>query len=173
MRIIIDGDACPVQVKEICERAAREFSVELIIVVDMDHYIRSDFQIVVVEPGRDAVDYKIVQIFKQDDILITQDYGLSSLVLNKASAVIHTAGFFINKNNIDSLLESRHLGQIIRKMGGKTKGPSKRTKEQDENFKKCLYKVLHERLGSNKSENNNKNTNINKNNKYDDKKNKP
>ena len=150
MRIIIDGDACPQKVKEICERAAHEYNVELIIVVDIAHYIVSDFTIIVVEQGRDSVDYKIVQIFKEEDILVTQDYGLSSLVLVKASAVIHTAGFFINKNNIDSLLESRYIGQRIRKAGGKTKGPSKRTKEQDENFEKCLYKVLREKFGKNK-----------------------
>nr|WP_312577619.1 YaiI/YqxD family protein [Sedimentibacter sp.] len=147
MRIIIDGDACPQQVKEICERAAREYNVELTIVVDIDHYILSDFTILVVEQGRDSVDYKIVQIFQNDDILVTQDYGLASLVLSKAAAVIHTAGFFINKNNIDSLLESRYLGQKIRKAGGKTKGPSKRTKEQDEHFERCLYKVLREKFG--------------------------
>ena len=65
MRIIIDGDACPKSVKEICEHAAREFDVELIIVVDIDHYLVSDFEIVVVEQGRDSVDYKIVEIFQQ------------------------------------------------------------------------------------------------------------
>lgn len=151
MRIIIDGDACPQRVKEICECAAHEFKIELIIVVDIAHYIVSDFTIMVVEQGRDSVDYKIVQIFKEDDILITQDYGLSSLVIVKAAAVIHTAGFFINKNNIDGLLESRYIGQRIRKAGGRTKGPSKRTKQQDENFKKCLYKVLHEKLIKKKS----------------------
>lgn len=150
MRIIIDGDACPQKVKEICEMAAKEFNIDLIIVVDMDHFIVSDFQVVVVEQGRDSVDYKIVQLFKEDDILVTQDYGLASLVINKAAAVIHTSGFFINKNNIDNLLQSRYISDKIRKLGGKTKGPSKRTKEQDENFKKCLYKVLHERLGKGK-----------------------
>lgn len=150
MRIIIDGDACPQRVKEICEHAAKEYGVELIIVVDIDHYITSDFQIIIVEQGRDSVDYKIVQIFKEGDILVTQDYGLASLVVNKASAVIHTAGFFINKNNIDSLLQSRYISERIRKQGGKTKGPSKRTKEQDENFRKCLYKVLNEKLGRKK-----------------------
>jgi len=150
MRIIIDGDACPQRVKEICEQAAKDFGIELIIVVDIDHYIVSDFQIIVVEQGRDSVDYKIVQIFKEGDILITQDYGLSSLVLGKAAAIIHTAGFFINKNNIDSLLQSRYISERIRKQGGKTKGPSKRKKEQDDNFKKCLYKVLNEKFGKKK-----------------------
>lgn len=147
MQIIIDGDACPQRVKEICEEAAREFGIELITVVDIDHYIVSNYKVIVVEQGRDSVDYKIVQIFREGDILITQDYGLASLVLPKASAIIHTAGFFINKNNIDSLLQSRYISERIRKQGGKTKGPSKRTKEQDEKFKKCLYKVLHEKLG--------------------------
>lgn len=147
MRIIIDGDACPQRVKEICERAAHEFNIELIIVVDMDHYIVSEFTVLVVEQGRDSVDYKIVEIFQHDDILVTQDYGLASLVLIKAAAVIHTAGFFINRNNIDELLESRYIGQKIRKAGGKTKGPSKRRKEQDENFEKCLYKVLYNKFG--------------------------
>lgn len=149
MRIIIDGDACPQRVREICEEAAREFGIELIIVVDMDHYIVSDYEVIIVEQGRDSVDYKIVQIFKEKDILVTQDYGLSSLVILKAAAVIHTAGFFINKNNIDGLLNSRYLSEKVRQLGGKTKGPSKRTKEQDENFKKCLYKVLREQLGNN------------------------
>ncbi|HHZ01656.1 MAG TPA: hypothetical protein GX396_01775 [Tissierellia bacterium] len=150
MRIIIDGDACPQTVKEICEKAAREFGIDLIIVVDIDHYIVSDFQVIVVEQGRDSVDYKIVQIFKPGDILITQDYGLASLVLGKASAIIHTSGFFINKNNIDTLLQSRYISERIRKQGGKSKGPSKRRREQDESFKKCLYKVLHEEFRKNK-----------------------
>lgn len=157
MRIIIDGDACPQRVKDICEVAAREFKVDLIIVVDIDHYIVSDYQVIVVEQGRDSVDYKIVQIFKEGDILVTQDYGLASLVLAKASAVIHTAGFFINRNNIDNLLQSRYISERIRKQGGKTKGPSKRTKEQDDNFRKCLYKVLHEKLGNKSNNPKNKN----------------
>jgi uncharacterized protein YaiI (UPF0178 family) len=152
MRIIIDGDGCPQRVKEICENAADEFGIDLIIVVDIDHYIVSNHSIIVVEQGRDSTDYKIVQIFQDGDILVTQDYGLASLVLRKASAVIHTAGFFINSNNIDSLLQSRYIGEKIRKQGGRTKGPSKRKKEQDENFRKCLYKVLHEKLGRKKKE---------------------
>lgn len=144
MRIIIDGDACPQKVREICEEAAKEFDVGLVIVSDIDHYIVSEFEVIVVEQGRDSVDYKIVQIFNRGDILVTQDYGLASLLLGKATAIIHTAGFFINRNNIDSLLQSRYINERIRKQGGKTKGPSKRRREQDENFKRCLYKVLRE-----------------------------
>jgi uncharacterized protein YaiI (UPF0178 family) len=32
-------------------------------------------------------------------------------------------------DNIDKLLMERHIGQKVRRSGGRTKGPSKRTKE--------------------------------------------
>lgn len=142
MRIIIDGDACPHSVKKICEKNAQKYNLELIIVVDMEHLLKSRYEVIVVENGSDAVDFQIVQIFKPNDILVTQDYGLASIVLPKAKGIVHTAGFEITIHNIDTLLQSRYIGQKIRKTGGKTKGPSKRTKEQDEKFEKILVKII-------------------------------
>jgi uncharacterized protein YaiI (UPF0178 family) len=142
MRIIIDGDACPQSVMKICERTAKKYGLDLKIVVDTDHFITSDFEVIVVENGNDAVDYKIVQIFQNKDILVTQDYGLASLVLPKAKGIVHTAGFEINAYNIEILLQSRYISQRIRKSGAKTKGPSKRAKEQDKEFEKILVRII-------------------------------
>ena len=142
MRIIIDGDACPQGVKKICEKNAKKFGLDLKIVVDMEHYIESEYEVIIVEKGRDATDFKIVQIFQKNDILVTQDYGLASIVLPRAKGIAHPAGFEIDSNNIDLLLQSRYIGQRIRKTGGKTKGPSKRTREQDEKFEKVLIKII-------------------------------
>ncbi len=142
MRIIIDGDACPQSVTKICEKTAKKYGIDLKIVVDMDHFLISDYEVIVVEKGKDAVDFKIVQIFQNNDILVTQDYGLASLVLPKAKGVVHTAGFEIDAYNIDTLLQSRYIGQKVRKMGSRTKGPSKRTKEQDKKFEKILIKII-------------------------------
>lgn len=142
MRIIIDGDACPQSCKKICEKVAKKYLLDLKIVVDMEHVLVSKYDVIVVEKGRDAVDFKIVQIFQKGDILVTQDYGLASIVLPKAKGIVHTAGFEIDYNNIDSLLQSRYIGQRIRKTGGKTKGPSKRTREQDEKFEKILIRII-------------------------------
>jgi len=44
--------------------------------------------------------------------------------------------------NMDSLLASRHMGQKIRRSGGRTKGPAKRKKEQDEMFANQLRKLI-------------------------------
>lgn len=142
MRIIIDGDACPQSVMKICERNAKKYNIDLKIVVDTDHNITSDYEVIIVENGNDAVDYKIVQIFQNKDILVTQDYGLASLVLPKAKGIVHTSGFEINSFNIDILLQTRYISQRIRKTGARTKGPSKRSKEQDKEFEKILVRII-------------------------------
>ncbi|QSX05329.1 DUF188 domain-containing protein [Sedimentibacter sp. zth1] len=142
MRIIIDGDACPQSVKKICEKNAKKYDLNLKIVVDMEHAIESEYEVIIVEKGRDAVDFRIVQLFLKNDILVTQDYGLASIVLPKAKGIAHTAGFEIDSSNIDTLLQSRYIGQRIRKTGGRTKGPSKRTKIQDAKFEKVLVKII-------------------------------
>ena len=38
--------------------------------------------------------------------MITQDYGLASLLLKKARIIMHHKGFIYNENNIDILLNS-------------------------------------------------------------------
>lgn len=142
MRIIIDGDGCPQGVKRTCEEAANHFNIDLITVVDMAHYIFSNYTVITVEQGRDAVDYKIIELLKNEDIVITQDYGLASLAMKKAKCVIHTNGFIFTEKNIENLLHTRYIGQKIRKAGKKTKGPKKRTNLQDEKFKITLFNMI-------------------------------
>ena len=142
MRIIIDGDATPREVRKICEQESKKRKIKLVLVCSFDHEISEEYEIIKVSKGNDAADYKIVEIFEKGDLLITQDYGLASLVLNKSNAVINPSGYLYTKKNIDNLLHTRYIGQKIRKGGGKTKGPSKRKKEDDEVFKNTLRKIL-------------------------------
>jgi uncharacterized protein YaiI (UPF0178 family) len=44
--------------------------------------------------------------------------------------------------NIDGLLERRYIGQKIRRGGGRTKGPKKRTREEDDRFEDSFRKLL-------------------------------
>ena len=54
------------------------------------------------------MDYKIIQLVTTSDIVITQDYGLASLLLKKARIIMHHKGFIYNENNIDILLQQRY-----------------------------------------------------------------
>ena len=46
--------------------------------------------------------------------------------------------------NMDRLLFERHIGQKVRRSGGKTGTMKKRTSKEDENFEISLKKLLNE-----------------------------
>jgi uncharacterized protein YaiI (UPF0178 family) len=76
------------------------------------------------------------------DIVVTQDYGLAAMILAKGASVIDQNGMRYTAENIDSLLERRYIGQKIRRGGGRTKGPKKRTREDDGRFKDAFGRML-------------------------------
>jgi uncharacterized protein YaiI (UPF0178 family) len=51
-------------------------------------------------------------------------------------------GLIYTGENIDSLLERRYIWQKIRRGGGRTKGPKKRTPGDNERFETTLGKML-------------------------------
>jgi len=142
MRIIIDADACPKTVKNICIDFSKKLKIELIMVIDTAHELSGNYTVIVVEKGKDSVDHKIVSIVKTEDLVITQDYGLASMILENVKAVIHPDGFEYTKYNIDMLMYQRHMAQKIRNSGKRTKGPKKREIELDNKFKNILESKL-------------------------------
>lgn len=144
MRLIIDGDGSPV--KDTTIEVALEQVLDVLIVTSIDHYSLKEYpenvSFVYVDKGADAADYKIVQLIKAGDILVTQDYGLASLVLPKGVLVLHQLGYEYTKDNIDGLLEQRYFSAKVRKSGGHTKGPKAFTKADRETFKAKLIDLI-------------------------------
>ena len=140
MRILIDGDGCPVV--DLTIKISRKFNIEVIIMCDTSHIFNKDgAKTMVFSKGADSVDFALINLLKKDDIVITQDYGLAAMAINKASYVINQNGLIYSNENIDRLLYSRHISKKIRKSGGRTKGPKKRTKEDDLNFERTLTEI--------------------------------
>jgi hypothetical protein len=141
MRILVDADACPV--KEIIVRTARRYSIEVIMFVNTCHVINDGYSTVVtVDQHSDSVDYAIANSIKPGDIIVTQDHGLAALVMSPKNFVISQNGFIYDNSNIDSLLSFRHESAKVRRSGGRTPNPKKRTAEEDEKFEKTLIKLL-------------------------------
>ena len=134
MKIFVDGDGSPV--KETVIEVAVEKALDVVIVTSVDHYSLKDYpenvSFVYVDKGADAADFKIVQLIKKGDLLITQDYGLASLVLPK--------------ENIDGLLEQRYFSGQIRRKGGRTKGPKPFTDKDRTTFKQALIELVERSL---------------------------
>ncbi|MGL4947286.1 MAG: YaiI/YqxD family protein [Cetobacterium sp.] len=141
MKIIIDADACPVT--DIAIRVGKEKNIECLIVCDNAHKIeRAGVETIVVARGADAVDFEIISKSEKNDIIVTQDYGLASIVLSKGARAINQDGLIYNVFNIESLLFSRHMSQKMRNAGKRTKGPKKRTEDQNVEFEKKLLSLL-------------------------------
>lgn len=141
MRILIDADGCPVVNETI--KVAHKFNLESIIFCDTSHnFDEKNIKVIVVSKGIDAVDFAILNNIEKGDIVITQDYGLASLVLSRNSYAINQSGMVYTNENIDELLYSRYISKKKRNSGARIKGPKKRDKSQDIIFKENLEKLI-------------------------------
>lgn len=144
VRILIDADGCPVVDEAIC--TARTYGYVCIIFCDTSHVFKKKGAVTItVDKGADSADFKLVNLIRSGDIVVTQDYGLAAMCLARGAVPISQNGMIYNNSNIDSLLESRYMAKKIRAAGGRLKGPAKRTPAQDAAFRKALRALLEEK----------------------------
>ncbi len=143
MKIIIDADACPVV--DITLSVAKEYNIECVLICDTAHVLqREGCRTITVDKGADSVDFRLVNMLENCDIAITQDYGLAAMCLSKKAHTLNQNGLIYTDKNIEQLLFTRYVGKKVRAAGGRTKGPPKRTREQDEAFRTALIKLINE-----------------------------
>ena len=92
---------------------------------------RENVKTIIVDKGPDSVDFKLLSMLNQGDIVITGDYGLAAMCLAKKGYVLTHNGKELTSDNIDQLLAFRYESAKIRRAGGRTKGPKKRTEENN------------------------------------------
>ena len=144
MKILIDADGCPVV--DITVRTARKYQKECIIICDTAHSIHRDgAETIIVDKGADSADYRLVNLVNAGDIVVTQDYGLAAMCLSKQALILNQDGKRYSDENINGLLEFRAVSAKIRRSGGRTKGPSKRTPQQNADFERALEKMIQDR----------------------------
>lgn len=139
-KVLIDGDGCPV-IEETID-IAKEFGVEVVIVCDTSHFFSYDgVSVILADKGRDAADFVLLRNVENNDIIITQDYGLAALALAKGAQVLSQNGFAYTKENIDGLLTQRHQSHVMRKHGAYSHA-KKRLPKDDQAFCDLLYDTL-------------------------------
>ena len=141
MRILVDADACPV--KQIIVRIARKRGIPVIMIIDTSHELNDGYsQVITVDKQADSVDYALMGILTKDDLVVTQDFGLAAMVMGKGARAINQNGMVYTNDNIDRLLLERHIGKEVRRSGGRTKGPAKRSREDDERFEAAFMTLI-------------------------------
>ena len=141
MKILVDADACPKSVLGICMGLGRKYNTPVWTVASFNHNIESDHPVVVGDGFQEA-DMKIINLTEAGDVIVTGDWGLAAMVLGKEAKCLSPMGREFHPEKIGFLLEEREVKAKIRRGGGRTKGPKKRTLEDDQRFEVRLEEIL-------------------------------
>ncbi|WP_258238512.1 YaiI/YqxD family protein [Arcobacter sp. CECT 8986] len=136
MTLYIDGDAFPNLLKPIVFKAINKLSIQTYVIANkkIDIGKSSLINYLIVEQGADEADNKIVELLKNDDLVITADIPLANRVIEKKAHAIDHRGELYTQDNIKQYLAIRNLMQELRDSGEVTKGPAPFTQKDAQSF---------------------------------------
>ena len=144
MRIYVDADAFPKDLKEILYKAVERVKVPLVLVAGkamrapQSLYISS----LTVPGGIDAADDKIAELTEPGDIVITADIPLADRVVSKGGLAINPRGELYTERNIKERLATRDLLNDLRNNGLISGGPSSFNPKNCQAFANQLDRLL-------------------------------
>ncbi len=141
MKILVDADACPRSVLQLCLKWGNQKGIPVWTVASFNHNIDSDHHVVVGNASQEA-DIKLMNLAEAGDIVVTQDWGLAAMLLGRGSRPLSPAGREYRDQAMDFLLEEREVKAKVRRSGGRTKGPRKRSTADDQHFEHTLLRML-------------------------------
>ncbi len=151
MKILVDADACPV--KMIIEEIAKQYSISVLMIIDTSHEYYSDYaETIQVSQSPNAVDLALFNRTEKGDIVVTNDYGVASMVLGKRAYAINNNGRQYTDHNIDQLMYERHIAAKQRKVGLYSMSMRRRTKEDDEHFREGFTRLIMQAIKANSNE---------------------
>lgn len=131
MRIWVDADACPSEIKEILFRVALRRQIHVTLVANQA--IRTPaspwIETVLVPGGMNVADRQIVELVAEGDLVVTADIPLAADVVNKGAQALDPRGELYTDANVGERLAIRNLIEQMRGAGQIMAGPS--------NFTKC------------------------------------
>lgn len=124
IRIVVDGDACPV--KDEIFRVATRYGLKVLLVSNSPLKTPRNplFESVVVAKGQfDGADDWIVEQITESDIAVTSDIPLAARCLEKGARALDAKGRVYSPDSIGDALASRELMSHLRAMGDMGGGP--------------------------------------------------
>lgn len=145
MRIWIDADAAPRDVKEIVYRAGRRLELEVVLVANqrLSTPFGNPFVTAVrVEGGPDVADRHIAEHALPGDLAVTADIPLASRLVEKQVIVIDPRGEEYTEENVGERLSVRDFMDGLRGAGVITGGPRPYHSKDRQAFAVALDRVL-------------------------------
>ncbi len=145
MKIWVDADAAPRDVKEILYRAAKRLELETVLVANQsmgtprhNPYVSA----VRVPGGPDVADRHIVDHASAGDLAITADIPLAADLVEKDVMVLDPRGDLYTAENVRERLSIRDFMDSLRGAGVETGGAKPYGKKEKQAFAAALDRVL-------------------------------
>jgi uncharacterized protein len=145
VRIWIDADAAPRDVKEIAFRAARRLGIETVLVANQRLQTPAGNPLVSavrVEGGPDVADRYIAEHAAPGDLAITADVPLAALLVPRGVAVLDPRGEEHTEETIGERLSVRDFMESLRGAGMVTGGPAPYDARARQAFADALDRAL-------------------------------
>src|SRR5688500_3381634 len=145
MKLWLDADAAPRDVKEICFRASERLSLETILVANQRVQLPLGYRhlsAVRVDGGPDVADLYIAEHAASGDVAVTADIPLAALLVPKGVTVIDPRGDAYTTESIGERLSVRNFMDGLRSSGVETGGHGEFGEREKRAFANALDRAL-------------------------------
>jgi len=125
MTLFIDGDAFPNLLKPIVTKAIKRLKLKTYVIANKKITVGESkyIEYIIVDAGADEADHTIVEMVKENDLVITADIPLADRIISKKAHAIDHRGELYSVENIKQYLTMRNFMQEMRDAGEMTGGP--------------------------------------------------
>ena len=145
MRIWVDADACPRDVKEVIFRASGRTQARVVLVANKAMFPPAGsplITLVLVSGGADVADDHIVAQAAAGDVVVTADIPLATRLVPLKVVVIDPRGELFDADNIGERLSVRDFMADVRDSGVTTGGPRAYSARDKQRFASALDAAL-------------------------------
>jgi uncharacterized protein len=145
LKIWVDADAAPRDVKEIVFRAALRLEIPTVLVANqrLTTPLNNPFVTAVrVSGGPDVADQHIVEHASAGDVAVTADIPLAALLVERDVLVLDPRGEEYSAENVRERLSIRDFMESLRDTGVETGGPKSYGAREKRAFAGALDRVL-------------------------------
>jgi uncharacterized protein len=145
MKIWVDADAAPRDVKDIVARAAARLQIEAVFVANQRLFMplnNPHVTAVRVEGGPDVADRHIADSAESGDVAVTADIPLAAILVEKGVTALDPRGVVYSEENVRERLSIRDFMDSLRSSGVETGGPKAFGVRDKQAFAAALDRVL-------------------------------
>jgi uncharacterized protein YaiI (UPF0178 family) len=109
MKILVDADSCPKNVRELVLRRAKKINTRIIFAANRQIPETDGAEMEICPNKENSADDRIVELAEKSDIAVTRDVPLAKRLVEKNVYVIDDRGRVFTAENINELLSMRNF----------------------------------------------------------------